>query len=66
MSTESSRRVPAVLIRVEFEDVRPRVTVDCVNDAEAGRLADWINSQPDLQDLVAFALCLEDARGVTA
>ena len=66
MNTESSTRAPAVLIRVEFEDVRPRVNVHCVNDAEAGRLADWINLQPDLQDLVAFALCLEDARGVKA
>jgi hypothetical protein len=65
VNTESSTRVPAVLIRVELEDVCPRVNVDC-NEVEADRLADWVNSQEDLQDLVAFALCLEDAREVTA
>jgi hypothetical protein len=57
---------PAVVIRVELEDMRPRVGVDCVNEAEASRLADWVNSQEDLQDLVAFALCLDKAGEVTA
>jgi hypothetical protein len=50
---------PAVVIRIALEDARPRVGVDCVNEAEAARLADWINSQEDLQNLVAFALCLD-------
>jgi hypothetical protein len=57
---------PAVVIRVALEDVRPRLGVECVNAAEASRLADWINSQQDLQDLVAFALCLEEAGGAAA
>jgi hypothetical protein len=57
---------PAVVIRVALEDALPRVGVECVNEAEAGRLADWINSQQDLQDLVAFALCLEETGGVAA
>jgi hypothetical protein len=52
---------PAVVIRVALEDARPRVGVDCVNEAEASRLADWINSQSDLQELVAIALFLEEA-----
>jgi hypothetical protein len=62
VNTESSTTVPAVIIRVGIEDARPRVGVDCVNEAEAARLADWINSQEDLQDLVAFALCLDKAQ----
>jgi hypothetical protein len=66
VNTESSTTVPAVLIRVELEGARPRVGVDCVNEAEASRLADWINSQEDLQDLVAFALCLDEAGGAAA
>jgi hypothetical protein len=59
VNTESSTTVPAVIIQVGIEDARPRVGVDCVNEAEAARLADWINSQPDLQELVAFALSLD-------
>jgi hypothetical protein len=67
VNTESSTTVPAILIRVELEGARPRVGVDCVNAEEASRLADWVNSQEDLQTLVAFALRLEDpTRGVTA
>jgi hypothetical protein len=64
-SLENTATSPAVVIRVALEDVRPRVHVDCSSAAEASRLADWINSEQDLQELVAFALSL-DPREVTA
>jgi hypothetical protein len=58
-NTASRDASPAVVIRVVLEDGCPRVRVECSGPAEAIRLADWINSQEDLQDLVAFALSLD-------
>jgi hypothetical protein len=50
---------PAAVIRLELE-AAPRVLIDCMNEREEIRLADWITSHPRLLDLVAAALELQN------
>jgi hypothetical protein len=45
---------PAVVIRIELENP-PKATVDAINEGEETRLADWIQTHPALQRLVAEA-----------
>lgn len=54
--TEAPKRVlpPAIVIRLELENP-PRAYVDAIGEGEEIRLAAWIESQPELQALVAAA-----------
>jgi hypothetical protein len=45
---------PAVVIRLPIEG-RPIVYADALNDAEAQRLADWLNASPDARELLELA-----------
>jgi hypothetical protein len=60
VNTESSTRVPAILIRVEFEATAPKVIADYTSESEAAHLCSWLNEQPDLLLLVARALELAE------
>lgn len=50
---------PAVLIRLAVE-ARPQVLINCRTEGEAQRLDDWINTHPELAELVLRALDLAD------
>jgi hypothetical protein len=50
--------VPTVVIRVEFERLRPVVYCDHVGDDDEARMGDWLEQRPDLSDLVAWAVQL--------
>lgn len=49
----------AVVIVVEIEESRPRVTTTSRNPAEGDRLLDWIAGQPTLRGLLQLAYALE-------
>jgi hypothetical protein len=51
---------PTLMILLELESKAPRVVVGFNNDGEEHRLADWIQSQDGLADLVARALELAE------
>jgi hypothetical protein len=57
----AARSAPAVLIRIDFESRRPRVLPDYIDEGDRARMHDWITSQPELLDLVARAIELENA-----
>jgi hypothetical protein len=46
---------PALIIRLELE-AAPQVLQSCMNEGEEDRLADWLNSHPELLHLVMSAL----------
>jgi hypothetical protein len=50
---------PALIIRLELE-AAPKVFGDCMSEGEADGLKDWIDSNPELLDLVESALELRD------
>jgi hypothetical protein len=54
-------RVPAVVIRCEYEAVAPELLIDCLDEDEHDRLVDWIATQPGLGELIGLALGLGEA-----
>jgi len=48
---------PALTIVFGLEEA-PHVVTDCVDDAEAARLGDWLAAHPEYVDLVDAALLL--------
>ncbi|MFN2467039.1 MAG: hypothetical protein ABR521_02745 [Gaiellaceae bacterium] len=50
---------PALVIVLAFE-AAPRVVADCLSDSEGQRLVDWIESRPELLELVKRALELQE------
>ena len=51
-------RPPAITIRLEVEGT-PRVVFDAMNESEAARVLEWLDSKPDYDELVGRALELE-------
>jgi hypothetical protein len=58
--TSTRRCPPAISILLPLEG-RPIVAVDAINEAEAERLAEWLQSKPDYAQVVNAALALSAA-----
>ena len=49
---------PAIIIELDVEAKAPRIYMRAMSQGEERRLLDWVDSQPELYDLVARALDL--------
>jgi hypothetical protein len=49
---ERAPLVPSVTIRIAYEALRPRVTIDCLAKSEWARLVDWVTASPLLAMLL--------------
>jgi hypothetical protein len=49
----------AIVVVVEVEASRPRITTTARTPEEASRLTDWVQSQPSLDGLLRLASLLE-------
>jgi hypothetical protein len=52
---------PSILIRVTFEQTTPAVSSDAWTDGEQNRLVLWLETHPDLLEIVEQALERETA-----